>query len=106
MASAHFVAKLDENRRTIDSAKNLHASGVWDISQEDAARLVGGRLYLHKTKSKQAFHGGTVVAFKIVETTYAHANRIEFEYVMDANVKDQAWPKNSKPRDWWSGVID
>lgn len=69
MVSAHFIAKLDENRRTIDNAKNLHASGVWDISQEDAARLVGGRLYLHKTKSKPAFHGGTVVAFRVVQTT-------------------------------------
>jgi hypothetical protein len=106
VARAHFIGKLNENLRIIDKVKRLYTSGVWDISAHDAARLVGGNIYLHKTKADPSFFGGRVLSFRQVETDYAHSTRIEFDIELQAAGKDQAWEGRDDGRAWWSGIID
>jgi hypothetical protein len=106
MARAHFIGKLGENLRIIDKVKRRYTSGVWDISADDAARLVGGSIYLHKTKAEPSFFGGRVLSFRQVETDYAHSTRVEFEVELRADGRDQPWEGRDDGRTWWSGIVD
>ena len=105
MPSAHFIANLNENLRVIDKAHHLYASGVWDISETTAEKLIGGYIYLHKTKAKPSFFGGLVRAYRVIETDYAHSRRIEFEIESTTEARAVPWTGDIRTRDWWSGLI-
>ena len=105
MARAHFIGKLNENLRLVDKATQRYTSGVWDVSEKTAQQLVGGYIFLHKTKAQPSFFGGIVHSFRVVSTDFAHAERIEFEVESRAEAKHKPWSGNSGARDWWGGLI-
>lgn len=102
MKVLHLINKKDPKRpglKNLEHSKdetNIKFSGFWDISEEDAYSLVGGILYLHEAKSKNAAYGGRIVGYEIVQRPeFSHANRVVFKLEVSADlltrIRGQAW---------------
>lgn len=89
MAKIHFICRGRLNLKT--TAFPEFESGFWDISEEDAARLVGGMIYLHESKPEPSYFGGTITAYRVEEIAEAHAQRIVFTVVSQQEGRGIAW---------------
>jgi hypothetical protein len=50
MTSIHLVCRDNQHLTPIKAP--VYESGDWDITLEDAERLVGGMIFLHQTKAQ------------------------------------------------------
>lgn len=51
----HFV-KLKEN---------VWESGMWGLDDNQAKKLVGGKIYFHKKRQEPSFYGGTILGYRV-----------------------------------------
>jgi len=70
---------------------NKYSSEAWDISEEDARRLVGGKIYFHTTKSEKSYFGGHVDSFEVLTTENAHERRIKLYLTAEIECKGVEW---------------
>ncbi|EME68570.1 hypothetical protein H261_17748 [Paramagnetospirillum caucaseum] len=82
-------------------------SGYWDISESDAAVVVGGMIYMHQTKNELSYMGGVVQSFRIeVRPELAHATRIIFVFESTKEGRGAKWKGADHAMAWYSGVVD
>ncbi len=113
MTSAHLICRDSLNLHCIDKGKQIYESGVWNtvsVSEDDAKRLVGGTLYLHKKKTELSYFGGTVLGYRLAERSGDRA-RIDgwvFTVQSTREGKKASWSKAGRhdPNAHYSGVID
>jgi hypothetical protein len=99
VAVIHFVERTD-NVRKIDKSKNEWESGYWPLTEEVAQKLVGGVLYLHRTKMTPSHFGGDIVDYRIEEAG-AKAGTVVFKLRAKADCKGvtidgKGWSKDCK----------
>lgn len=104
MASIHFICP-DRLHLTPDPHP-VYESGNWDITEADARRLVGGMLFLHKTKATPSYFGGRIESYRVVDTEHAHRARIVFRLTSLLEARQVRWRGDRSPRAWTSGVVD
>jgi hypothetical protein len=104
MARIHFICRGGLNLKT--TAFPEFESGFWDISAEDAARLVDGMIYLHESKPEPSYFGDTITAYRVEELAEAHAQRIVFTVVSQQEGRGVVWEGQDQVRAWTSGVIE
>lgn len=104
MASIHFICK---NRLNLKPDPHpVYESGNWDITEREAARLVGGMLHLHQTKADLSYFGGRIESYRIIDTEHAHSARVVFRLMSLVEAKGVRWRGDRSPRAWTSGVVD
>ncbi len=103
-ASIHFICRGELGVTPLKHP--IYETGEWDVSREDAERLVGGMVYLHETKSERSYFGGRIETFREVDTDMAHARRIVFKFRSTADAKGVRWRGASHNMAWTSGVVE
>jgi hypothetical protein len=78
----HLIERMG-HVRTVDRTTDRYESEWWAIPPATAAKLVGGRIYLHKAQDKPSFFGGTITGYR-VETEGEWAGRVIFAFTRDA----------------------
>lgn len=103
--SIHFICR---GRLNLHALKHpLYESGNWDLSSEDAARVVGGLIFLHETKAERSYFGGRIEGFREIETDNARSRRVVFRFTSSVTEgKGREWQGDDSPRAWTSGVVD
>ena len=99
MAEIHFVERSD-NVRKIDKSKNEWESGYWPLTEQVAQKLIGGVLYLHRTKLTSSHFGGDIIDYR-VEESGSEAGRVVFKLRAKADCKGvkidgKGWSKDLK----------
>ena len=78
-----------------------YCTGRWDISAETARDLVGGLVYLHKTKSEPAYIGGIVCGWHAsISHDVKRENRISLHFIALYDCRLGEWGAYDNPRDW------
>jgi hypothetical protein len=100
VAVVHFVERTD-NVRKIDPSRNEWESGAWPLTEQVAQKLVGGVLYLHRTKLASSHFGGEIIDYRIEQSGQEPVGRVVFKLRAKADckgVKIQAkgWSKDCK----------
>ena len=91
---------------SFDKTSGTYRSGSWDISADDAARLVGGWLYLHEAKAVPSQFGGRVLAVEPVAPTQSNAREQVVLIVQPScAARGQKWRGKRGETAWNSGVI-
>lgn len=75
----HFIERL-RNMKRVDKDSGIWESGWWAVSPETASKLIGGRIFFHKSQDKPSFFGGKLTNFRI-ETEGELAGRIIFTFI-------------------------
>lgn len=57
-------------------------SGWWLLDEEDAKKLVGGRIFFHRKKTEPSFYGGSIRSYRVKEEE-PHKGSIIFEFEYD-----------------------
>ena len=105
MKAIHFKCEDRLNLTCIKMPR--FESGYWDISESDAAAIVGGMIYLHQTKNEPSYMGGVVESFRVEERPeLAHAKRIVFVLESTKEGKGVEWIGTDHTRAWYGGVVD
>ncbi|WP_445504810.1 hypothetical protein [Microvirga sp. G4-2] len=108
----HLINKRDENNRLKGLSRDpnrphTHRSSCWIISDEDAAELVGGWVYLHPTKAELSEFGGLILN---VIPTKRIGNEIEdgYEIVFESRreARNKKWRGRCYKMSWTSRVIE
>ena len=99
MTAIHFVERSDNVRKS-EKSRNEWESGYWAVAEDTARKLIGGVLYLHRTKLQASHFGGTILGYR-VEQTGAQAGRVVFTLRADAGCKGvktdgKGWSKDHK----------
>ena len=58
----HFICKHGESFRKIGDQE--FESGNWSCSDQTVQASIGGRFYLHEKQKSDAWHGGTIEAWR------------------------------------------
>lgn len=64
MPAIHLIEKKINVHRVPDSPQEWE-SGYWAVTQDTAARLVGGDLYLHSQQGEPSHFGGPILSFRV-----------------------------------------
>ena len=103
MLSIHFICRGSLNVHVVKHP--VYESGVWDV-ENNAAKLVGGMLYLHEAKADPSYFGGRIESFRVVETDEAHSRRIVFTVTSLREGKGVRWRGTAHGMAWTSGVVE
>ena len=99
MTAIHFVERTDNVRKT-DRTRNEWESGCWPVSEETAQKLIGGTIYLHRSKQQPSHFGGEILSYR-VEQADTPAACVVFTLRADADCKGvktdrKGWSKDLK----------
>jgi hypothetical protein len=97
--TVHFIERSDHVRK-IDKDKNEWESGSWEMTEEIAQKLVGGVMYLHRSKQQASHFGGKILSYRIEQSGPA-AGRVVFKLQAAADCKGvttdrKGWAKDAK----------
>ncbi len=85
MPAIHLIEKAGtaQGLKPINFTAGLWSSGYWKVTEETAAKLVGGRIFLHSAWAAQSHFGGTITSFSVHNTqgTDVHG-RIVFAFTV------------------------
>jgi hypothetical protein len=74
----HYVCRHQECWTRLDAAQ--FETGNWTCSDETADDAIGGRIYLHETRSAPAWHGGTITNWRPAQDL---PDKVVFTYSVD-----------------------
>jgi hypothetical protein len=99
VTAIHFVERTDNVRKT-DRNRNEWESGCWPVSEETAQKLIGGTIYLHRSKQQPSHFGGEILSYR-VEPSDTQAPCVVFTLRADADCKGiktdrKGWSKDLK----------
>ena len=83
----------------------VRTSEAWDISLEDADKLVGGHVYFHTTKNDKSYFGGVVTKYEVMEIDARRTKRIKIYLTATIEAKGQVWNGKDHGMAWYSGII-
>lgn len=75
----HFVCKKQKNWTKLDA--NMFETGNWKVGNKAANEAIGGRVYLHERQNDIAWHGGTIIEWRLL----SNSTRKIFTYRLDGN---------------------
>lgn len=106
----HLLNKPDETGRPrflTYLGGTTYRTCCWKLSAEDAARLIGGWVYLHDRKSELACMGGVVTAVvPSEEPGFTDQSRFAITFTSRAEAKRMRWRGASHAMAWTSGLIE
>jgi hypothetical protein len=105
MARIHFINKERENLHRLPETTE-YETGNWAVTAEQAQKLVGGVLHLHRKKTEPSYFGGTVSSFRQVGTADTKSLRFVFRFVPRQDAKDVAWKGSGAAMAWTSGILE
>ncbi|WP_051328625.1 hypothetical protein [Geminicoccus roseus] len=92
---------------SFDKASGTYRSGFWNLSVEDAQRLVGGWIYLHQAKTVASQFGGMVLEFEQVQREeLARKDRIVLVVAASLAGRGQAWRGKRHEMAWTGGLVE
>ena len=99
MPAIHLLERSDNVRKT-DRLKNEWESGSWAVAADVAQKLIGGSIYLHRSKQQASHFGGQILSYRIEETG-PFAGLVVFNIRADADCKGivtdrKGWSKDQK----------
>ncbi len=103
MTSLHLICR--SGLHLLPTKFPVFESGFWDLSADDAKRLVGGSLFLHETKSRPSYFGGTVLSWRVTEANEPYPGRIVFEVCSTASGKGAKWKGAAHAMAWSGGIV-
>ncbi len=112
MKAVHLICRNDDETKRPKgifkiAGDNQYTSEAWDFTPEQAASLIGGEIFFHKTKAAQSFFGGKVTAYEEIDRPdLAHPERIEFTFTSTKEARNQPWRGSDYSMAWTSGIID
>lgn len=65
MAKIHLIERI-VNLKITNKENNEWDSYCWAVTEETAAKLVGGQIYLHKAQDKESHFGGTILSYRVL----------------------------------------
>ena len=75
-------------------------SGGWSVDESKAQKLIGGVIYFHKKRFEPSFFGGSILDFRVDESTEDQRKVIfTFQYKADCrnvNTDRRGWSKRVK----------
>ena len=113
MKAVHLVCKWTDrpNRPNgldlIDKVQKIYTSRAWAFTAPQAQSLVGGYIYLHRTKNSKSFIGGRILDFAVEfrEDVSRHV-RMTFTFKAEDGFKGQKWRGSNNKNDWTGGIIE
>jgi hypothetical protein len=81
----HLIERMG-HMTCLNKDHSVWESGWWAISPRTAERLVGGRIFFHKSQTKPSFFGGTITAFR-VEAQGEWSGRVLFTFVAEQELR-------------------
>ncbi len=111
MKVAHFICKRAEVgpglRHVAPEPDGRWTSGNWDMSEEQARSLIGGRIYLHSSKAKPSVFGGRVVDVRpVTDTEVAREARVVFVLEPTKDDKGVKWRGRSDAMASYGGIVE
>lgn len=113
MKKLHLICKRDEEGHSlkglyrVDAEKHTWASGKWDIKPEEAKQLIGGKLFLHQSKTERSHFGGTVIGVnEVLAEDRARPDRVEFEFTFEPDARGVLWDGADHAMASYGGIID
>lgn len=103
--SIHFICKHNEHVNRLDGTN--YTTGFWGVSESDASALVGGMVFLHKTKQELSYFGGKVLSWRTAsaEDHPDHVGDIIFTIESTLDGRGEKWSGKGHSMAWTSGVI-
>lgn len=103
MPAIHVIKKSDPNlpRTTpVTPGADTYRSGNWAVAEETATRLVGGKMYLHRTQAARSFFGGTITSFQVIPEG-VNEGRVVFTFDFDKRCRNvrtsrEGWSQEMK----------
>ncbi len=80
-------------------------SGYWRVSETDAKRLVGGKLYLHETKREASYFGGDILSYRLVTGPEYHGT-IVFTVRSTRDGRGAAWEGKDHDMAWNGEIVE
>ena len=104
MAELHVIHKPErkgaERPRCIDKSKEEWTTGFWKLSHKTAESLVGGKIYIHRTKAGKSTFGGNVTGYTVVPDGVCKGKMaIQFTYdpaCRDVSTGSSGWGHEKK----------
>lgn len=104
MPRLHLICRQELNLTKV--AHMVYASGNWDMSPDEARRLIGGTIHLHESKAEPSYFGGLVTDVEEVRSPdVAHQDRIRFIFTPTREAKNVRWRGLDHDRAWSSGIL-
>lgn len=112
MKAVHLICRNDDETKRPKgifkiAGDNQYTSEAWDFTPEQAASLIGGEIFFHRTKAAKSFFGGIISAFEEIDRQdLAHPERIKFTFTSTKEARNQPWRGSDYSMAWTSGIID
>jgi len=103
MASIHFICKEDDHLHRV-TADGGYDSGNWFVTAADADALIGGMIFLHRTKADRSYFGGKIKSARPI-TNESGSPCFVFRFTPSQEGKNAPWRGANHTRAWTSGVI-
>ena len=98
----HFLCKEDEatlstskNMWVEDKENHIYCSGYWKVHKNDADALVGGKIFLHRTKEDKSYFGGEILSYSFKDDD--PENRIIFKFKAEVEARGRRWEGKYEP---------
>ena len=80
MPKVHLIERIN-NVKLLSKERNEWASHCWAINEDVAKKLVGGEIYLHKSKDKPSHFGGIILSYEVMpDNAEKDAGRVIFNF--------------------------
>ena len=97
MPEIHLIEKLGGIKKVTDDPEcrsDIWDSHAWDLSDETAYRLLGGRVYFHKTQTGPSFFGGILISWRYAEDNgVVITQRKVLRFIYDASCRNIRTPR-------------
>ena len=80
--------------------------GYWELHPADARRMIGGTIYLHRTKRRGAYDGGQVLTVRVATEGEAHPGQAVFRYRPTESLRHAAWEGDTARQAMHGTIID
>ena len=80
MPKIHLIERIT-NVKLLSKERNEWASYAWAITEDQASKLVGGDIYLHKAQDKPSQFGGKILSYFVLgDDVGVDAGRVVFVF--------------------------
>ena len=102
----HLICKVDPenitgsiNLHKVKSEDHVYLSGNWTINVNDAKKLVGGKLYLHREKDTKSFFGVHVLDIDTI--IIDNKEKVIFKFKAERAAKNgRRWEGKYEPKEF------
>lgn len=108
--SLHLICRRENagliGVKRIDPDENMWRSESWEISPDDANKIVGGWVYMHPAKNQPSEFGGVVVRVEHSGILDSHGRpEIAIIFQFQKEARSQKWRGETHTRAWCSGPV-